>query len=227
MADDRAKCGYTSSLSEWMAFVAVLPVPFYRTTVEGTIVFCNDAFARRLGYAECRPLLQRSILDFYEEKTDRGRLFREIMEQDVVVGFPLRLRTRDGSVFDGTTTARKICDDEKSAAFFEGFVLPTAGQGAQTGGSPDRGPDERFQGVLEMAGGVSHHLNHPLMIITNLLEAMIARTEPGDPNYEPLRKINDQIQKLVKLARKIGGIKKYESMDYVAGIRIVDIDRAS
>jgi hypothetical protein len=40
-------------------------------------------------------------------------------------------------------------------------------------------------------------------------------------------KVHDQIQKLNSIVKKIGGIKKYRAMDYVAGIKIVDIDKAS
>jgi len=42
-------------------------------------------------------------------------------------------------------------------------------------------PDERLQGVLEMAGGVVHHLNQPLTILNNLLnETMVdLRMDPA------------------------------------------------
>ena len=86
---------------------------------------------------------------------------------------------------------------------------------------------KKFQGVLEMAGGVSHRLNQPLTIINNLINEVLSGFSPEDHNYRNLAKIHEQIQKLNELAKKIGGIKKYESMDYVAGIKIVDIDKAS
>ena len=85
----------------------------------------------------------------------------------------------------------------------------------------------KFRGVMEMAGGVSHRLNQPLTIISNLIGSLLADFPEDDKNYQNLVKINDQIEKLNRLAKKIGGIKKYEAMDYVAGIKIVDIDRAS
>ncbi len=39
--------------------------------------------------------------------------------------------------------------------------------------------------------------------------------------------IDQQIKKLNDITKKIGNIKKYKAMDYVAGIKIVDIDKAS
>lgn len=86
---------------------------------------------------------------------------------------------------------------------------------------------EKFQGVLEMAGGVAHRLNQPLTIVNNLINDLIHDSRPEDPNYQNIMIINDQIQKMNEITQKIGNIKKYEAMEYVAGIKIVDIDKAS
>lgn len=86
---------------------------------------------------------------------------------------------------------------------------------------------EKFRGVLEMAGGVAHNLNQPLMIITNLLGDVLAELSPDDRIYEKMERINVQIKKLNEIARKIGGVKKYKTMDYVGGEKIVDIDEIS
>jgi PAS domain S-box-containing protein len=86
---------------------------------------------------------------------------------------------------------------------------------------------EKFRGVLEMAGGVAHNLNQPLMIITNLLEEVLSELSPDDRIYNKMERINDQIKKLNIIAKKIGGVKKYKAMDYVGGEKIVDIDEIS
>ena len=86
---------------------------------------------------------------------------------------------------------------------------------------------EKFQGVLEMAGGVAHNLNQPLMVITNLLSEVLSELSPDDRNYDKMERINDQIKKLNQIAKKIGGVKKYEAMDSVGGEKIVDIDKIS
>jgi PAS domain S-box-containing protein len=87
--------------------------------------------------------------------------------------------------------------------------------------------DEKFQGVLEMAGGVAHSLNQPLTIVNNLLRELLDQQESDDALFTKLVKVHDQINKMNDLAKKISNIKKYAVMDYVAGIRIVDIEKAS
>lgn len=86
---------------------------------------------------------------------------------------------------------------------------------------------EKFVGVLEMAGGVAHKLNQPLTIMRNSVTEMLSGMSSKDPNYEKVLKINQQVERISEIAKKIGNIKKYEPMDYVAGIKIVDIDKTS
>ena len=86
---------------------------------------------------------------------------------------------------------------------------------------------EKFIGVLEMAGGVAHKLNQPLMIMRNSVTEMLSSMSSCDPNYERAVKIDKQLERISEIAKKMGNIKKYESMDYVAGIKIVDIDKTS
>ncbi|MCJ7774265.1 MAG: PAS domain S-box protein [Desulfobacterales bacterium] len=87
--------------------------------------------------------------------------------------------------------------------------------------------ERKFQGVLEMAGGVVHRLNQPLMVVNNLLDEVLSDMDPNGKNYKKLIKVYEQINKLNEITKKISSIKKYESTEYVAGIKIVDIDKAS
>jgi PAS domain S-box-containing protein len=86
---------------------------------------------------------------------------------------------------------------------------------------------DKFQGVLEMAGGVAHRFNQPLTIVNNIINEALSSIEPDDKLYNSIKKMQTQVHKLNDIARKVGNIKKYEAVDYVAGVKIVDIDRAS
>ena len=50
---------------------------------------------------------------------------------------------------------------------------------------------------------------------------------PEDPNRKNILKVYNQIKHLNEIGKKIKGINKYESIDYVGGLKIVDIDRSS
>jgi len=87
--------------------------------------------------------------------------------------------------------------------------------------------NEKFQGVLEMAGGVAHSLNQPLTIINNLINEILSEAQQNNKIYLKIVKVHNQIKKMNDITDKLSRIKKYEAMDYVAGIKIVDIEKAS
>ncbi|MBU2621262.1 MAG: hypothetical protein KKD92_02970, partial [Proteobacteria bacterium] len=91
----------------------------------------------------------------------------------------------------------------------------------------ERSLKEKFQGVQEMAGGVAHRLSQPLTVISNLINEVLNNTPKESVNHQKLEKVHQQIEKLNEITKKISRIKKYEVIDYVAGVRIVDIDKAS
>ena len=78
-----------------------------------------------------------------------------------------------------------------------------------------RSNDEKFQGVLEMAGGVAHSLNQPLTIVNNLLNEILSELDRDGSIFPKVQKVYDQMKKMNEIAQKIGHIKKYEAMDYV------------
>jgi PAS domain S-box-containing protein len=87
--------------------------------------------------------------------------------------------------------------------------------------------NEKFQGVLEMAGGVAHSLNQPLTIINNLINEVLSELQRHHKIYLKIVKVHNQVKKMNDITDKLSRIKKYEAMDYVAGIKIVDIEKAS
>ncbi len=86
---------------------------------------------------------------------------------------------------------------------------------------------ERFQGVLEMAGGIAHQLNQPLTVVNHLILETMREVPAESPLHERIKRVHAQIQKINEIALKIRGINRYEAMDYVGGLKIVDLDKAS
>jgi PAS domain S-box-containing protein len=85
----------------------------------------------------------------------------------------------------------------------------------------------KLQGVLEMAGGVAHKLNQPLTVINHLINDLLTQINPEDAAYQKTLQIRLQVKRLNEIAKKIRGIRRYEAMEYVGGVKIVDIDKAS
>ncbi len=86
---------------------------------------------------------------------------------------------------------------------------------------------EKFQGVLEMAGAVCHELNQPLQSASGFSELLLLDMDASDPNYENLKKIKAGIERIGELTRKIMTITRYRSKPYLKNGKIIDIERAS
>lgn len=85
---------------------------------------------------------------------------------------------------------------------------------------------EKFKGVLELAGAVCHELNQPLQAVSGYSELLMVGVKEDDPIREQLGKIKGQVDRMAKITRKLMGITKYKTKGYLKG-NIIDIDEAS
>jgi len=86
---------------------------------------------------------------------------------------------------------------------------------------------ERLQGVVEMAGAISHEINQPLQIISTYIDLLIHPENKNKNMEKSLEKILDQIGRIGKISRKLSKITKYKTRDYLKGVKIIDIDKSS
>jgi two-component system cell cycle response regulator len=86
---------------------------------------------------------------------------------------------------------------------------------------------EKEAAIVEMAGAASHELNQPLTAIMGNLQLVMAQLPSGDPLMERLDKVMNQVERMVKIVKKIGQITRYRTKRYAENVRIVDIDQAS
>ena len=87
----------------------------------------------------------------------------------------------------------------------------------------------RTQAVLEMAGAVCHEMNQPLQTITGYLDLIMLDNNPDtSPQLqECLRVIRGQINRMGAITRKLMRITTYETREYLAGTKIIDLEKSS
>jgi diguanylate cyclase (GGDEF)-like protein/PAS domain S-box-containing protein len=69
----------------------------YRTTVDGRVLDCNDAFARIFGYESRDEILRHSAHSLYFESEDRERIVRQLREHRALTNHEARMRRKDGA----------------------------------------------------------------------------------------------------------------------------------
>ena len=191
--------------------------------LDGTMLDINRAGAELLGGRKA-DLLDRELSDFIVEK-DRGI-------------FPLFLSEVRNSGRKEAILALVDLHSREHFIEFHAFLVRRTGKYDHIRGIARDITDrvrrqseelvrERFQGVLEMAGGVAHKMNQPLTVVNHLVLEVLEGLPPDSPLHERVRRIQTQIERLNDIAAKIRGVHRYEAMDYVGGVKIVDLDKAS
>ncbi|HJZ94812.1 MAG TPA: PAS domain S-box protein [Gemmataceae bacterium] len=69
----------------------------WRSTVDGKLLECNDAFARVFGYPDAAALRDANALDLYWDEVDRGAMLADLLRLGRLNNHEARLRRRDGS----------------------------------------------------------------------------------------------------------------------------------
>ncbi len=191
--------------------------------LNGDILDINKAGAQIFGYMR-EDLVGKPLEDFVIKK--QRNLFILFLSDILKIG-----------KYDGIFSVI-VADGTTHHLEFNAFLVKKDGKAHQIKGvgrditdkirqQKERSLKEKFQGVQEMAGGVAHKLNQPLTIISNLLNEVLSNMPRESLNHNKLEKVKKQIEKLNEITRKIASVKRYEVIDYVAGVRIVDIDKAS
>src|SRR5439155_3215703 len=93
----------------------------FRTARDGRVIECNEAFARMLGYHSRDEVLNRSVLDFYADPTDRARLLALLDADRRVTNYELRLRRANGAVFWSLLSSSKVNDG--TGEYLEGITI--------------------------------------------------------------------------------------------------------
>lgn len=78
-----------------------------------------------------------------------------------------------------------------------------------------------------MAGAVCHELNQPLQAISGYAETLLLNLQTYDPGYSKVEKIIGLAKKMGDITNKLMKITRYETKDYVKGVKIIDIDKST
>ena len=81
---------------------------------------------------------------------------------------------------------------------------------------------EKLSASLEMAGAICHEMNQPLQVIIGHVD-LLSITNNDERVLQSLKIMNEQISKIGIITKKLMGLKKYSSREYLDDIKITDI----
>jgi hypothetical protein len=86
----------------------------------------------------------------------------------------------------------------------------------------------KLQAVVETAGAVCHEMNQPMQaVLVELAECAVMGEFKKDTVKQRVEKIQQHLNALREMSRKLMHITRYETRDYLEGEKIIDIDKAA
>ena len=92
-----------------------------RSTLQGKILDCNEAFARMLGHGSCKEIEAHSTWEFYYSRADRERLLAQLREQRTLSSHEFCFRHKDGSPVH--VLANVSLETEEGEAVIHGTIV--------------------------------------------------------------------------------------------------------
>jgi len=99
-----------------------IPVGIFRTTPDGKIISANPAMVRMFGFDSEEEFLAFPAGNFYVRSRERKRLMKTLQDNEVVTGFEVQLKHKDGSFFWGAFNIKGVADKEGNIISHDGIL---------------------------------------------------------------------------------------------------------
>jgi PAS domain S-box-containing protein len=95
----------------------------YRSTLEGQLLECNDAFLRIFGFDTREEALEKSTTSLYFDPKDRERLLDRLLKEGKAANEEFRVKRRDGSPRWVLASTSLFRDADGSPSYMEGTLV--------------------------------------------------------------------------------------------------------
>jgi PAS domain S-box-containing protein len=86
---------------------------------------------------------------------------------------------------------------------------------------------EKLDAALKVAGAAAHELRQPLQALVILLDLLAAELDPQQTTQDRLEAMQECCDRMDHIIRRMGELTRYQTKDYVAGSKILDIEQSS
>ncbi|MBI2206611.1 MAG: GAF domain-containing protein [Candidatus Rokubacteria bacterium] len=156
-----------------------VPIGLYRTAADGTFLAANRTLAAILGYPDAQSVPGECAAPMYVEPGDCDRWRATVERDDVVRGYELRLRRRDGSIVWAGLTAHAVRDAAGRTVEYEGALDDiTARKEAE---QALHRSEERYRGMVEGSiQGILVHRDDRILFANDAAARLVGRERGSD-----------------------------------------------
>ncbi|HKI47873.1 MAG TPA: PAS domain S-box protein [Desulfobacteria bacterium] len=185
---------------------------FYRTDMEGRIVFISPSVYRLSGYTVDEATGIKMAEEVYVNPEERADFLVRIQKDGSVENFEAQLKRKDGSIWWASTNAHFFKDSKGNIKGVEGMARDIT---KQKGAEKEREALEtqlqhaqKMEAIGTLAGGVAHDFNNLLMSIQGRTSLMLMNKTSSHPDVGNLKDIEDYVESAAGLTRQLLGFAK-------------------
>jgi two-component system, cell cycle sensor histidine kinase and response regulator CckA len=200
-----------------------VPIGLFRAAPDGSLLDCNMALVRMLGYPDRQALLAGKTRDSYVDAGDRPALMERLVREGSIRDYEARRLRHDGAAIWARTSVQAVKDEAGNMVYYEGLVEDlTERKQAEEALRAAEGrllQAAKLEAVGRLAGGVAHDFNNLLGVIMGYADLMAKRIGGEDP----LRRNVQEIQKAAERASALTKQLLAFSRRQVLQPRVLDI----
>jgi two-component system, cell cycle sensor histidine kinase and response regulator CckA len=185
---------------------------FYRTDMEGRIVFISPSVYRLSGYTVEEATGIKMAEEVYVNPEERVDFLAKIQKDGSVENFEAQLKRKDGSTWWASTNAHFFEDSKDNIKGVEGMARDITKQKRAEKEREDLEAllqhAQKMEAIGTLAGGVAHDFNNLLMSIQGRTSLMLMNKTSSHPDVGYLKDIEDNVESAAGLTRQLLGFAK-------------------
>jgi two-component system cell cycle sensor histidine kinase/response regulator CckA len=172
----------------------------FRSSVDGRILECNQAFAHILGYDTQEEMLAVPASDLYPDPSDREAALRRIQQEGSLIGFETCFRRRDGTPIWILENVTLLDTDGDGNAVLEGTLIDITERKRL---EEQVLQSQKMEAIGRLAGGVAHDFNNVLTAILGYSDLLTGSLPPASPLREDVEEIRKAADRAAALTRQL------------------------
>ena len=187
------------------------PAAITLATLKGELIAANRSMTSMTGYS-IDELKKMNMQDLYETPGDRKPLIDMLKKEGTLINTPMRLKRRDGSVYNALLTLSKVHHTEKEDLYQCICLDVSALDKIETEKillQERLEQSRKLDSIAVIAGGVAHQFN-------NALAAIVGNIELLEMNIKNTDKYSCFIKPVKETAHRMAGLTE-QLLDYARG----------
>jgi len=184
---------------------------------DGTLLACNPAFARTLGFASVEDALAVNLRALFPSEEAAQRLTAALARRGKLEHLEAEMRRHDGAPVHVVANMVGTFDDDGQLLEIQGFLFDDTARKRMEG---ELRQAQKLEAIGRLTGGVAHDFNNILTSIAGYNELLLQRTDPGTPVQRYAREIGRAAARAGDLTRRLLAFGRRREVE----LRLVDLN---